>query len=90
MDPSVSRFLLTRVITAFPEDAGLIERLVERDEAFLAACEDFSLVCATLTRLREETGAEERPDLSEYAELEIELRHEIEGMLKSARADERR
>lgn len=40
------------VLKRFPEHAALIAKLANEDNAFLALCEDYSLVAETLVELR--------------------------------------
>ncbi|RAI03784.1 hypothetical protein DLJ53_04730 [Acuticoccus sediminis] len=69
----------------FPQDAGLIGRLLLSHPEFRSICEDYAAAQTALALFKARSDAAERPEVAEYEDIIRELEAELADMLKTIR-----
>ena len=80
------RLDLSAVLQRFPEDAGLIRRLVLENPMFRELCDDYALARATLDTLNRTSASEKQAEkIADYVSFVAELDQELSELLENVR-----
>ncbi|WP_442579361.1 hypothetical protein ACSBOB_28350 [Mesorhizobium sp. ASY16-5R] len=82
---NAARLDLTQIIARFPNDGGLIRRLILRDETFRGICEEYMLARASLSWFEALPDGANRLEVADFRALIPGLETEIEQFLQKAR-----
>jgi hypothetical protein len=74
---------LTLIRASFPGHDRLIERAYRDNQRFRTLCGDYRACVAALHRFKQLAAEEAPPRWQEYAELQVELGDEIQGLLEA-------
>jgi len=77
---------LSAVLQRFPEEAGLIRRLVLENPTFRELCDDYALARTTLETLNVTSAGEKQAEkIADYVSFVSELEEELSELVENAR-----